>query len=370
MKRYILITLLCLLGLASFIAQAETVSQKQAQEMARLFFNEVAGKVTAPPKLIYNGRRLTTNRLFNPFYVYNNPMGGFVIISAENKAFPILGYSLKDSFDPEIMGETEKALLASYAREIELVRYDSDNVPQAERAWIDYPRYVKEILSSRYNATDPIISVNEADQIMEYAIEDDSAIFSDIYTPDQWREMITDELSVKMSVPLWIINGENVMPAVVYGWQNYYFRIEMTRRNSWLMRLNATENIPSNMVSAVMRPIPVMEKIIEETPFAELDIFTQDLNDSETKRRNLAHTDITIMGSPRLTPLGGSHYEIVLPENIQMVRIYDLGGAMVRRFYISGSPTAYIDLSAETPGFYIINAIDKVGQPYSFKVYR
>ena len=369
--RRIFAIILTLVGIIVPEVNAETVSQKQAQELARQFFNESAGRVVAPPKLVYNGRKLTTNRLFTPFYIYNNPTGGFVIISAENKAFPILGFSLKDNFDPELMGDTEKALLTSYAREIELVRYDSGYVFHVENAWINYPQYVKNILTAHYNATDPLISIEEADQLMELSIDDDSAIFSDIYTPDQWREMITDELTVKKSVPLWLINGDKVLPAVVYGWQGDYFRIEMTRRNSWLMRLNATENISSNMVSTVVRPLPISEEgIAEELPFEDFDEYLAEVEKVESERRNIAHSDILSSTEPRLQPLGGAHYEVILPENISMIRIYDLGGAMARRFTFGGSPIGNIDLSAETPGFYIVNAIGESGSSYGFKIYR
>ena len=75
-------------------AHAETVSQRQAKHIAQQFFNAAYGRVMGEPKLVYNGRRLTTNSLFPPFYVYNLQAGGFVVISAENKAFPILGYDL------------------------------------------------------------------------------------------------------------------------------------------------------------------------------------------------------------------------------------------------------------------------------------
>lgn len=371
MKRIILILTIVLLYSFSIVdVKGETVSQKQAQEMARLFFNESAGKVMAPPKLIFNGRRLTTDRLFTPFYVYNNPAGGFVIISAENKAFPILGFSLKDNFDPDLMGDAENALLVSYAREIELIRYDSGYVEDAERAWINYPKYVKDILTSRYEATDPKFSLEEADQLLEYAVEDDALIFSDIYTPEQWREMILEELSSKESVPVWLVKGENVIPIVIHGHQGDYFRIELTRRNTWLMRLNATENISSNMVSTVLNPINLPNEEIEENAFLEFDTFTNEVSQTETSRRTLPHKDLSLSTEPRLLPLGGGHYEIILPERINLVRIFKLDGSQVNRYTFGNTMVANIDLSPSASGFYIVNAIDENGKSYGFKIYR
>ena len=139
---------LALLSLLPGAAEAETVSRKQALQLATAFFNQAAGRVQAPPRLVYDGRRLTTDRLFAPFYVFNQPAGGFVIISAENKTFPILGYSLKENFDPETMGDAGRALLAGYAREIEMIRYDSRVPEQAIAAWTDFPAYVASLLEA------------------------------------------------------------------------------------------------------------------------------------------------------------------------------------------------------------------------------
>ena len=370
MRKYIILLIILIVWSANH-AKAETVSQKQAQEMARLFFNESAGRVMAPPKLIYNGRKLTTGRLFTPFYVYNNPVGGFVIISAENKAFPILGYSLTENFDPELLGETEISLLTSYAREIELVRYDSQYSYEAEKAWIHYPEYVKSILSANYTATDPKISLSEADDILHYAVIDDAAIYGDIYTPDQWQSMIVDELKVKESVPIWIIGNKDLYPMVVYGRQGDYFRMEMTRRNSWLMRLNATELISSAMVSTVLSPIDLPDDFIEEIPFNDYDIFNAEVTALENSRRSAPHLDVPILeDDPRLLPLGSGHYEIILPAPLRIARVYNLSGSLMRKFDFNGSNIGFIDLSAEGTGFYIIHAIDDNGRSYGLKVYR
>ncbi|MDE5552637.1 MAG: Spi family protease inhibitor, partial [Muribaculaceae bacterium] len=124
----LLVTALMFCGLT---AAAETVSQKQAREYAHRFFNIHYGETVAPVDLVYNGKRLTTQRLFTPFYVYNEPRGGYVIISAENKVFPVLGYSLTEHFNPNEISEVEQALLRNYALDIEEVRYNSEVPEQA-----------------------------------------------------------------------------------------------------------------------------------------------------------------------------------------------------------------------------------------------
>lgn len=368
MKRLILL-LAAIIAIVS--ADAETVSQKQAQELARAFFNEAEGMVTAPPKLVYNGRRLTTDRLFTPFYVYNTMKGGFVIIAADNKAFPILGFSLKDSFDPDRLGETELALLRSYAREIEMVRYTTGAIDATVVAWVNYPLYVKNILSARYEATDPKLTVSEALTMVYQAEERDDAVYSDIYTPAQWQEMINDDLKAKESVPILIAEGERDFPAVIYGRQGDYYRISMTRRNSWLMRLNATEEISGMMVTTVENPLDIPFDFAEEHPFDFIDEYVEEVWEAERLRMQLSSIDrVTIEGEPYLKSLGGGHYEISVPEEARLVMVYNLGGAMVSRNTYADTSLVNVDLSAQPAGFYIITVIGESGTPYGFKIYR
>lgn len=368
MKRIITAIIISVIG---FSATAETVSQKQAMRLAQLFFNESSGRVVAPPKLVYNGKKLTTGRLFTPFYVYNNMTGGFVIIAGDNKAFPILGFSLKESFDPESLGESETALLKSYAREIELIRYDSEPVEETKKAWINYPEYVDRILHSHYEATDPILTVSEAEEIVYAAEKADDAIVADIYTPLQWQEMITDELAQKQSVPILLYEGTKDYPAVIYGRQGEYFRIEMSRRNNWLMRLNATEIIPANMVSAVTRPLNLENEIPEVMPFEDYDSFIAEIEEHEEERRSKTSIDkVEISSGPLLRPLGSGHYEVILPEEVRMAAVYNIGGSLVKLDTYKEANVVNIDITPEPRGFYFLTVMGESGTPYGFKLYR
>ena len=121
--RIILILTMALSAVSSVFA--EVVPQKQAMQLAQNFFNTMYGTVTGRPKLVWNGRELTTNRLFTPFYTYNSPKGGYVTISADSKAYPVLSYSRTNTFDKAKLGDDERDQFQRYAREIELIRYDS-----------------------------------------------------------------------------------------------------------------------------------------------------------------------------------------------------------------------------------------------------
>lgn len=130
---------------------AETIGQKEAKSMAQKFFNESRNYVTPPVTYVYNGKDLTTQRLFTPFYVFNSPAGGFVVVSAENKAFPILAYSLKENFDKDRMTPMIRSILSDFSRDIEMIRYDSRIPTDAMSEWQTYPEVVFDMLKNPDN---------------------------------------------------------------------------------------------------------------------------------------------------------------------------------------------------------------------------
>ena len=141
----------CLMQAGAPSAQAETIGRKEAKEMAQKFFNESRNYVTPPVTYVYNGKDLTTQRLFTPFYVFNSPSGGFVVVSAENKAFPILAYSLKGKFDKDGLTPMVKSILTDFSRDIEMIRYDSRIPSDAIRQWETYPDVVFDMLKNPDN---------------------------------------------------------------------------------------------------------------------------------------------------------------------------------------------------------------------------
>ncbi len=133
------------------LLHAETVGQKEAKAMAQKFFNESRNFVTPPVSYVYNGKDLSTHRLFTPFYVFNSPAGGFVVVSAENKAFPILAYSLSERFDKDRMTDMTREILTDFSRDIEMIRYDSRIPSDAIEQWTTYPEVVFDMLKNPEN---------------------------------------------------------------------------------------------------------------------------------------------------------------------------------------------------------------------------
>lgn len=290
---------------------AENVTQKEASKIAETFFNAAYGQVMTAPKFSWNGRQLTTDRLFAPFYIYNHPKGGFVIIAADSKAYPVLGYSKNGKFDREKLTENEKELLTKYAREIELIRYDSRIPERAMAAWQNMPLYINKILNNPYN------------------------------TPE--FEALSDEQKDNLE--------------------------EIDRRNSSIMMPSAIEfNLynPDNYRSYTLDDVLVET---EEVPFSFYEEFLEEIRNEEAAR--LASFDEILSPSkPVVNYLGGAHYSIRYPENIRLVRIYDMQGARRMERYFKNTDTVNLDLSSLPVGFYAMMALGEHGHIYGMKLFR
>ena len=352
---------------------AETVSQKASKTLAQTFFDKAYGEHTPPPKYVWNGKRLTTDRLFTPFYVYNSPRGGFVIISAENKAFPILGYSLKSSFDPDKLSEGERAWLGSYAKDIELIRYDSREPTEAIAAWQDFGEYTDRLLKARYSATDPAQSVAEAEEELERVFnsdqESDNGNYSILYTPESWRDMIDGAIAGTGSIAMGYVDwNKNLHPATIYGKQGDYYRIRFDRLNDWLLRMSATELLADRFVAS-FNPVPeVRYEDEEERPFDFMESIIAEHSALETSVKEMNIEDeIT---APIVKANGGGHFEILLPENVKLAMMYSLTGQHIGRRTYHETPLAHIDIEAQPTGFYFVILYGESGTPYGFKLYR
>ena len=324
---------------------AETVSKKQTEQVARMFFNEAHHRVMGEPKLVYTGKKLTTDRLFHPFHVYNFPSGGFVIVSVENKAFPILGYSLKTNFDPEQLTKGEKSLLREYAADIERIRYDSDIPYGAIEAWGNLPEYIS-------GTTD------RADELS-----------SDIFSPDQWQTLIDEELSKRGEVVIGIADGGDVRPAIVSARKGDYYNIRFESPGDWLMRLHATEILSAGQV-AELDEAPVVEQLVaEDDPFEFYDSFIEETDRERAQRERMFETRLH-PEQPVLSALGGGHFQIWFPQRIRLLRLYNLNGSMVIRQTYGETDTASLDMSALPRGFYFATVEGDNGESYGFKLWR
>lgn len=373
MKRIIRIIFLFAMFLTSMSGTclAETVSQKEAKAVASTFFNAAYGQMMAEPKLVYNGRRLTTGSYFAPFYVYNLPVGGFVVVSAENKAFPILGYSLTDSFSPDTMGEKLKSLLTMYARHIENVRYDSSVPYEAIDAWGNLPQYIDNLLKQSYSATDPRTSQEDAlNELVFVASGDDAAGSSSAtYSPEQWEDMIDAELTVKPDVPLGIVTDKGMYAAVVYGRKGDMYRIELDGRDKSLWRLMPTEIVSAGQIAVFGNPPVIPDIIEEEEPFSFYDNFIAEVEAEERARRSKIEQTV-INEDPIVQWHGSGHFSVTLPEEVVTMRVYSLDGQLVQRDAFRDTNVANVELTQNPTGFYFAVFFGRSGKPYPVKLFR
>lgn len=365
-----ILLIIAFLTSVSFKVSSETVSQKEASRLAEIFFNAANGQVMAKPKLVYNAKKLTTDRLFSPFYVYNHPTGGFVIISAENKAMPILAYSLKSNFDPDDLEPFMLELLKDYAHEIEMVRYNSEIPEKAVWSWTNFNEYLAALLNAKYDATDPVFSSEDIEEMMAafppYGAE---PIYSDIYSSFQWDDIVTDELVSKSSVAIAVGEGERIFPAVVHGKKGDYFRIRGERLNDWLMLLSATETIGADQVIISAFADSVIDNEDHETPFAGYENF---INETEKERiaRFASLEEKINPTSPNVRNIGGGRYEILNPGGIKETYVFNLGGSRVRSQTFKDAEIASINLEGLPYGFYMVQIIGSNGEIHGFKLAR
>lgn len=307
--RYITLCAVAIAGIAG--THAETVSQKQASQIAQTFFNAAYGEYTAKPTLHWNGRQLTTDRLFAPFYIYNHPKGGFVIISAENKAFPILGYSIKNKFNKDALGADESELLKKFAHEIELIRYDSRTPEHAIEAWQNMPQYIFDVVNNPYGTPEYRALSPEDKELIEQIDRRNgwvimpTAVEFDIYNPDDYRDYTLDD----------VLADE------------------------------------------------------EDVPFKFYEDFLAEIA-SEDATRAAALDEIISPTKPVVTTLGGAHYSIYFPENIKMSRVYNMMGSKMMEKYYGDTNVMNLDFSSLPQGLYVLVALCDDGKVYGLKLYR
>ena len=153
--------ILLLLVLASFTglwAMAADITPEQALQQARLFMQKKMqreGKgLQAPavaPQMELAGR-------VNDLYVFNvmKSDGGYVIVSNDDCAVPVLGYSERGSLDIEHMPENMRAWLQGYADEIAWAKaHPSQMAPAMHRAKSNVKTPIAPLMQTLWNQGSP-----------------------------------------------------------------------------------------------------------------------------------------------------------------------------------------------------------------------
>lgn len=154
-------------------AQAKPVTQQQAMDKARTFINGNAGgnmsgrwrapRSNAQLKLasVRHWQQGTAQTADPCLYVFNVDGGGYVVVSADDRTLPVLGYSTGGAFSEKGIPENMEAWLQEYARQIAwIMQHDTpegdivgSNRAPASRA------PVSPLLTTTWNQGDPYNSL-------------------------------------------------------------------------------------------------------------------------------------------------------------------------------------------------------------------
>ena len=140
MKRIIASMMAFCMTLCSY---ADTVSQNMAAETARSFFASNSTRSSSVLlTMVWDGHDAMTRAGEEPaFYVFNNASGGFVIISGEDAARPVLGFSETGRFKVEGMPAQVRGWFDFYKAQIASLRQgNAARTAKADELWNNVSR--------------------------------------------------------------------------------------------------------------------------------------------------------------------------------------------------------------------------------------
>lgn len=162
MNKRSLLLLLCALLPAWLLA--DNIPVGQAQSLASDFFKSHVQTRNASPQLqlVWDGEEAgTRSQQDAAFYVFNRTDApGFVIVSGDDVAMPILGYSLTETFQADNMAPNLKSWMQMYRKEINDARRAGLKASAATRsAWqtraTDAGNVVKQLTTAKWNQSAP-----------------------------------------------------------------------------------------------------------------------------------------------------------------------------------------------------------------------
>lgn len=139
------------------VAYGRQLSMEEALQKANSFYHEKSGtlKITSPRAAQLRLAHRHTDSSDNcDIYVFNRGENdGFVIVSGDDRAVPVLGYSDTGSFDADNIPANMQAWLEDYSRQIEWLRTNGVAVYEAE-ATEDYAP-VAPLIASKWSQSEP-----------------------------------------------------------------------------------------------------------------------------------------------------------------------------------------------------------------------
>lgn len=162
-KRFLTAVVLTLLSVASFYTVADNVSADKARAMANSFikshYKAAPGSLQAPSMSdIVLTHAEPSNKIANSnvYYIFNIKGGGFIIVSGDDQAAPVLGYSDKGQIDVNNMAEPLKDIFDGYKSEIEYLQtHDIKNVQSSRNRIKASNNGVEPLLKTTWGSEEP-----------------------------------------------------------------------------------------------------------------------------------------------------------------------------------------------------------------------
>lgn len=149
-KRTFILSLSALMALG---AVAAPLTPEQALQRARKNGPaRVAARAQADMKPVYSAK---TESGATAAYVFNNPGQGYMILSADDVAFPVLGYSDSGSIDPSNMSPELQWWLSEYGRQIDwALEHGAKTAPQGPRT-VEGRTAIPALIKTKWNQDAP-----------------------------------------------------------------------------------------------------------------------------------------------------------------------------------------------------------------------
>lgn len=143
------------LTLMAAVVYAEPIDREAARDVARHFIDSRSTTSTGRRNVRATSQELTPVQLDaqQPFYVFNvGRDAGFVIVSGDDAAEPVLGYADSGSFDPATMPDNMRGWLEGISAELRTLEKAAQ---PARRAQQTTKRYIATMIQTSWNQNDP-----------------------------------------------------------------------------------------------------------------------------------------------------------------------------------------------------------------------
>lgn len=210
-------TLLCLLSCfwIAVSAEASPIGKQKAQAIAHSFLTEKGVKVDCL-KSSAEGLATPADDGSRPFYVFNNGSNkGFVIVSGDDRAPKILGYSCTGSFQEENIPENLSAWLGGYASEVQMLKQNTRIQSRLRKTETQLARNsISPLVTTHWNQYAPYFNLTPKKNGQQCVTGCVATAFAQVMKYYEWPKEAT--------VPMEQGEGENkevILPSIVFNWE-------------------------------------------------------------------------------------------------------------------------------------------------------